>query len=177
MKYLLAAAMAVIAFAGLSSPSSARTSMRGMSTEAFVRQAAAANQFIIASSQLALQKAQNDQIKQFAQKMIDDHTKIGEQIKQTLQQANLQAPPPELAPEQQAFLSRLKNQNGPAFDRNYVMAERLAHMKVARLLTTYLRSGNNPAVKQVVKETLPVIKEHLRIAEALPGGRPLTAKR
>src|SRR5262249_50183781 len=115
MKFSLAAAMAVIAAVGLSGPSAARTHTRaktqGMSPETFVQQAAAANQFEIESSKLALQKAQNEKLKQYAQRMIDDHSKIADEMKQTLQQANLPEPPAQLPPGQRALLNQLKSKN------------------------------------------------------------------
>jgi putative membrane protein len=177
MKYPLAAAMAVIAAVGLSGPSAARARMHAMSPQTFVRQAAAANQFEIESSQLALQKARNEKLKQFAQRMIDDHTKIAGQMKQTLEQANLPAPPAQLPPEQQALLDRLKNKNGAAFDRSYFLDQLSGHRKAVHLIGSYARSGTNPALRKLAKETLPVIREHVKLLEAMPGARPLTARR
>jgi putative membrane protein len=151
--------------------------MQGMSPQTFVQQAAAANQFEIESSQLALQKTQNDKLRQFAQRMIDDHTKIGDQMKQTLQQANLPDPPAQLPPEQRALLDKLKNENGAAFDRGYFMDQLSGHRKAMRLIGSYARSGSNPALKKLAANTLPVIKEHMKLLESVPGARPLTAKR
>jgi putative membrane protein len=181
MKFSLAAAMAAIAAVGLSDPSAARTHARaktqGMSPQTFVQQAAAANQFEIESSQLALQKAQNDKLKQFAQRMIDDHTKIADQMKQTLEQAKLPEPPAQLPPEQQALLDKLKNENGAAFDRNYFMDQLSGHRKAVRLIGSYARTGSDPALKKLAANTLPVIREHMKMLEAMPGARPLTARR
>jgi len=177
MKYTLAATMAVIAAVGLSDPSAARTRTQRMSPQTFVEQAAAANQFEIESGQLAQQKAQNDKLKQFARRMIDDHTKIADQMKRTLQQANLPEPPAQLPPEQQALLDKLKNENGAAFDRRYFMDQLSGNRKAVRLIGSYARSGSNPALRKLAANTLPVIREHLRLLEATPAGRPLTARR
>jgi putative membrane protein len=181
MKSSLAAAMAVIAAVGLSGPSAARTHTRaktqGMSPETFVQQAAAANQFEIESSQLALQKAQNDKLKQHAQRMIGDHTKIADEMKQTLRQANLPEPPAQLPPEQQKQLDQLKNKTGAAFDRSYYMGQLSGHRKAVGLIGGYARSGSNPDLKKLAAKTLPVIKEHLKALEAMPGTRALSARR
>jgi putative membrane protein len=180
MKYLLPAILAVLMLGGLAGSSEARTRLRAakpIDTETFVQQAARSNEFEIESSQLALQKAQNEKIKQFAQRMIDDHTKIADQMKQTLQQANLPAPPTGLDQESQALLNKLKDESGPAFERNYVMDQRTGHRKAVRLIASYARNGENPALKQLAAKTLPIIREHLKLAEALPLERNLTAKR
>ena len=46
-----------------------------ISARDFVHKASIANQFEIESSQLALDKAQSSEVKSFAQRMVDDHTK------------------------------------------------------------------------------------------------------
>ncbi len=61
-------------------------------TQDFIDKAAVANQFEIDTSQLALKYGKGDDVKKFAQDMIDDHTKIGEEFKATLTAANI--PPP-----------------------------------------------------------------------------------
>jgi putative membrane protein len=180
MKYSLAA-MAVIAALGLSGPSAARTHThartQGMSPQTFVQQAAAANQFEIESGQLALQKAQNDKLKQFAQRSVDDHTTIANQMKQTLQQANLPEPPAQLPPEKQARLDQLKNKSGAAIDRTYFMDQLSGHRQAVHLIGSYARTGSNPALRKLAADTLPVIRQHMKMLEAMPGARPLTARR
>jgi putative membrane protein len=181
MKFSLAAAMAVIAAAGLPDPSAARTHTRartqGMSPETFVRQAAAANQFEIESSQLALQKAQNEKLKQYAQRMVEDHTKIADEMKQTLQRANFPEPPAQLPQEQQVLLRELKSKKGAAFDRSYYMDQLSGHRKAVHLIGGYARSGSNPDLKKLAAKTLPVIKEHMKVLVAMPGTRALSARR
>ena len=181
MKCSLAAAVAIIAAVSVAGPSVARTharaSTQGMDPQTFVQQAAAANQFEIASGQLALQKTQNDKLKQFAQRMIDDHTKIADQMRQTLQQANLPVPLAQLPPEQQVLLDKLKNKNGAAFDRAYLVDQLSGYRKAVRLIGSYAKSGSNPALKKLAENTLPVIKEHARLLAAMPGAGPLTARR
>jgi putative membrane protein len=179
MKYILPALMAVLALGWLVSPSDARMRMKHppMSTEQFVMKAASANQFEIESSQLALQKSNNDQIKQFAHRMIEDHTKIGDQMKEALQKANIQAPPPQLDPMDEAQLKKLKNLSGAAFDRTYVADQRKGHIQTVRLLEGYSKLGDNQVVKQMAEQTLPIVKEHLKFAEALSAGRNVSARR
>ena len=58
-----------------------------------MKKAAISNLFEIQSNQLALQKSQNEQVKKFAQMMVDDHTKAGEQLKSTLSTAKIDPAP------------------------------------------------------------------------------------
>jgi putative membrane protein len=178
MKYLLPALLAVLALGWLVSTSQARMPMRqrSMSTEQFVRKAASSNQFEIQSSQLALQKSNNAQIKQFAQRIVDDHTKIGEQMKEALEKAQLPAPAPQLDPMAEAQLKKLQRLSGAAFDRTYAGDQYKDHVLTLRLLEGYSKLGENQTVKQMVDNTIPIIKEHLKLAEALRGAH-VTARR
>jgi len=177
MKYLLPAVAAVLALVGLSGPSNARMKPRPMSQEQYLQRAASGNQFVMESSQLALRKSNNEDIKKFAQRMIHDHTKIGNGLKATLQKANLPEPKAGLDRADETLLMKLRNEKGPAFERNYVRDLRQVHIQALRLTEGYARAGTNPALKKFAVRTLPMVREHLKLAEALPGGRNLTARR
>lgn len=184
MKYLLPAILAVFALAGLAGPSEARmnpskaqTKMRAMSPEEFAKRAAASNQFEIASSQLALDKSKNDEIRRFAQRMIEDHTKLSDRLKTTLQQANLPEAAVQLSPALQAQLNKLRSQKEAAFDRTYAADQRKDHVQVLHLLENYAKRGDNTALKEFASNGIPLIKEHLKLAEGLRAGRNLSARR
>jgi putative membrane protein len=61
-------------------------------TQNFIDTAAVANKFEIDTSELALTYSKSNDVKSFAQEMIDDHTKIGKKFKATLAAANIPAP-------------------------------------------------------------------------------------
>ncbi len=61
-------------------------------TQKFIDTAAVANKFEIDTSELALKYSKNADVKKFAEEMIADHTKIGEEFKATLAAANIPAP-------------------------------------------------------------------------------------
>ncbi|MBI4724863.1 MAG: DUF4142 domain-containing protein [Rhodomicrobium sp.] len=170
MKYLLPAIVAVFAFAGLAGPSEARMRMRGMSAETFANSIASMDQFEIQSGQLALQKSNNDEIKKFAQRMIDDHTKSTDQLKEALKQANLPEPGTEPNKGHRAFLTKLQNASEAAFDRTYVQDQRKEHRQEVRVLENYSKRGDNESLKQFASSILPMIREHLQMAEGLKIG-------
>ena len=182
MKYILPALLAVLALGLLSSSPEARTRKHPAITQAtppqmFIQKVADSNQFEIKSSQIALDKSKNDEIRRFAQRMIDDHTKIGDEFKAALQQANLPQPSGSLNQQDQVVLAKLESEKEPAFDRTYVASQRRGHQQAVQVLRTYSRSGGNMALKQLAAKTLPMIKEHLRMAEGLRSGRNLSARR
>lgn len=73
----------------------------------------------IQTSQLALQKSDNDELKRFAQRMVDDHSKLGEDMKATAGQigVKVQSEPDK---KDRASITRLQGLSGPEFDRAYV---------------------------------------------------------
>ncbi len=79
------------------------------SDQDFVRSASTANQFEISSSRLALQNSQNDDVRDFAQHMIDDHTQIGNRLKSVISfsSAKIHEPTLSLKPDQQKMLDKL----------------------------------------------------------------------
>src|SRR3984957_19435134 len=65
--------------------------------------------------QLTLQKSNNEQVKQFAQKMIDDHTKLGDQMKPIAQQIGVDLPT-EVSKKDKATMAKLQELSGSAYD-------------------------------------------------------------
>jgi putative membrane protein len=121
MKYLVPAMLAAFAF--LAGPSEARMRLgaaKPMSAGTFAQKVAVSDWFEIQSSQLALQKSHDGEIRKFVQRMIDGHTKPADQLKAALKQANLPEPGTDLDREHQALLTKLQNENGAVFDRTYV---------------------------------------------------------
>lgn len=175
MKYVLPALLAALACAWLSGPSEARlrmsherqSQMQPVTSEQFIQKVASSNQLEIQEARLALDRSKNDQIRQFAQRMIDDHTKLGDELKTTLQQANMPVPNAQLTPQDQAQLNKLKSLTGAAFDRAYIGDDRRDHMQAVRLVETYAKTGTNEPLKQLAARALPVLQGHLKMAEAL----------
>jgi len=140
-------------------------------TEKFVHTAAKANAFEIQSSQIALQKRTNEQVKDFAHLMIKDHTRIGDEFKSIAQKQNLQLPKG-LDSKSQSSLKRLQSEAGTRFDRTYVPMMLKGHQQAVKLFQSYAQNGDDLQLKQWAQQTLPTLQEHLRRAEAMERSRP-----
>ena len=64
--------------------------------------------------QLALQKSNNADVKQFAQKMVDDHTKMGDQLKPIAQQIGVKIPDGP-SKKDKTTIAKLQELNGDDF--------------------------------------------------------------
>src|SRR3954465_10111171 len=83
----------------------------------FVNKVANSNMFEIQSSQLAPGKTQNARLRDFAQRMIADHTQAGDKLKGAAQG---QTVPTALDQEHAQMLQKLQQAQANDFDRQYV---------------------------------------------------------
>jgi putative membrane protein len=137
-------------------------------TQDFIDKAAVANQFEIDTSQLALKYGKGDDVKKFAQEMIDDHTKIGEEFKATLTAANIQLPAEGLDLSHKAKYAKLRvftTESG--FDASYVAEQLAAHEEAVTLFKDHAANDPTPAIKEFAAKTLPKLEHHLEMAKAL----------
>ena len=143
--------------------------------EPFAQELKSSGQFEIESSQLALRTSSNDEIKKFAQKMIDDHTAADQKLAETLKQANLPGPKYGMDEENMDRFNQLTVLHGAAFDSAYIRDQIQGHENAVELLEAYSKGGDNDALKQLASSLLPTIKEHLQMADGLRSS--VTAKR
>jgi putative membrane protein len=163
-----------IALAFFSSVACAQTT----SPQEFVNKAAGSNMFEIDSSKVALERAKSQEVKAFAQQMIDDHTKAGEELKQTVSKIGSGPVPETLDAEHKADLSALSNKSGADFDRAYSLAQRKAHDDAVTLFSGFADSGAQPDLKAFAAKTLPTLKDHLQQVQELSktvGGKKPTS--
>jgi putative membrane protein len=136
----------------------------------FTRKAASGGMAEVQAAQLAQQKAASPQIKQFASRMVADHTKANDELHQIGRQANVTLPSQpdqkEMATEQ-----KLRGLNGASFDQAYAQEELRDHQEDVALFQKEATSGKDPALKGFALKTLPVLQQHLEMAQSLNSQR------
>ena len=134
----------------------------------FLAQAASANQFEIESSQLALQASQNAAVRNYANLLISDHTRLGQQVTAAAAAGGVPMPPPGLLPAQQSALAQLQAAGtGPNFDMAYRQAQIDAHNQAIGLMQNYSASGDVPALRSAAGSAIPMMQMHLPQAQML----------
>lgn len=134
----------------------------------FLAQAGSGDQFEIQSSQLALSASQNAAVRNFANLLIADHTRLSQAMAAAAQSAGIQPPAPALLPEQQAALDQLRASGaGPNFDMAYRQAQITAHQGALGLMQNYATSGDVPNLKTAAQQAIPTIQMHLAQAQML----------
>ena len=133
----------------------------------FLAHAASGDQFEIQSSQLALAASQNMAVRNFANLLIADHTRMGAAMAAAAQSAGI-TPPPAMLPEQQAALDQLRAAGtGPNFDMAFRQAQIAAHQQALGLMQNYAASGDVPALRTAAQQAIPAIQMHLQQAQIL----------
>ncbi len=140
----------------------------------FVHKASVAGIFAIESSQLALQRTQNPAIRGYAQKVIDDDTKVAADLQAALasDKAGIQ-PDTMLDRAHQTDIDVLTRATPNGFDRLYVELQTHVHEDAIALFNDYATTGKGPALQGFAHDALPVLQAHLAQAETLaatPGG-------
>ena len=133
----------------------------------FVKDAAENNAAEIASSQLALQHASSGDVKSFAQMMIDDHTKTGNELKGLADQKGVKiSDSPSLMQKTQAKM--LAQRKGASFDQHYAESIGVkAHQDTIKIFQKEADKGTDPELKAWAAKTLPALQQHLQQAQAL----------
>jgi len=137
-------------------------------TQDFVTIAAQSDMLEIESSRLALQKADNNKTKQFAEKMIKDHTETSAELKSLVSSGKVQADAPSsLDKAHQEKLDKLTKLDGKDFTKEYDDMQVSAHKDAVSLFERYGKDGDNADLKAFAGKTLPHLQEHLKMAQEL----------
>jgi putative membrane protein len=137
-----------------------------MMDKAFVRTALEGGMAEIQLGQLAAQKGNSDDVKQFGQKMVDDHTKLGEQLKPIAEQMGVN-PPTSLSSKDKATMAKLQALNGDAFDKAYIKDMVKDHTKDDKDFKQEANRTTDPQLKQCVTQGAQVISEHLQMIKQI----------
>lgn len=113
---------------------------------------------------LAQQKASSEDVKRFAQQMIDDHSKANDQLKAAAQQSGITLPTDTDA-KHKAVMTRLQGLSGEAFDRAYMQNMVQDHKKDVAEFQKEANHGSDTNIKQFAQTTLPTLEQHMKMAQ------------
>lgn len=129
----------------------------------FIREALAGNLQEVRLGKLAEQKATNPAVKQFAQRMVTDHTTMGNQWT-ALAASNGLPLKPGADPAQEAEAARLEQLSGAEFDRAYMTSMIQDHRHDVEIFQSQGPSANSADARQLAASGLPTLQQHLSMA-------------
>lgn len=142
----------------------------------FVRHAMEGNTAEIDLGQLALKKSTSPEVKQFAQRMIDDHQQMNEQLVPIAQQLGVSAPA-QPSKKDRSNEAKLQALSGSDFDQAYVRDMVKDHRKDLQEFKQAATSAQDSSVRDAASEGSRVISQHLQLAEQLAKDQNITVSK
>jgi len=134
--------------------------------KAFANKAAAGGLAEVQLGQLAAQNAGSANVKEFGQRMVTDHTQANQELMAIAKQQNLILPTTPYDATK-SKMTTMQSQKGAAFDKAYMTDMLQDHREDVADFEKEATSGTDPALKNFAQKYLPVLKQHLSMAESL----------
>jgi putative membrane protein len=144
----------------------ADTMPRKVDDKKFVKNSALGGMTEVELGKLAAQKASSDAVKQFGQRMVDDHSKANDQLKQFAGKSSIEVPAA-LDSKHQSRVDKLAKLSGPEFDKAYLKDQVKDHEHDVDEFKSEAQYGSDPNIKQFAMQTLPTLQEHLNVVKDL----------
>jgi putative membrane protein len=114
--------------------------------------------------ELAKQQGVRDEVKQLGQRMVDDHGKSNIKLKQIAEDKSIELPQ-QLSDEDQQKYDELQQKSGAEFDQAYTDEMVSDHEKDIDEFQEYADQGTDPDLTSFAGQSLPMLKEHLQLAQ------------
>ncbi len=132
----------------------------------FAKEAAQGGMAEVKLGQLAEEKGSNDTVKSFGKRMVDDHSKAGDKLKEVATRESITLPT-DISAKDQATYDRLAKLNGTAFDRAYARDMVKDHETDVVAFQREANGGKDDSLRSFASETLPTLQDHLRQAKQM----------
>ncbi len=146
-------------------PSGKTASAKSNPDHGFVEKAAMGGMVEVELGNLAQQKGASDQVKQFGKRMVDDHSKANDELKQIASSKDITLPTA-LDKKHQGDVDKFSKLSGAQFDKAYMSHMVDDHKHDVSDFRKESKSGKDADVKEFASKTLPTLEEHLKLAES-----------
>jgi putative membrane protein len=113
---------------------------------------------------LASARAASEDVKQFARRMVDDHSKANDELKSLASSKNIPVPT-ETDAEHKMLMDKLGKVSGADFDRAFMDAMVTDHDHAVAKFRAFSERGDDPELKKWAEKTLPTLQAHERMAK------------
>ena len=131
----------------------------------FMHKAALGGMTEVKLGNIAQQNAQSDAVKQFGERMVQDHSKANDELKKVASNKGVQLPT-SLDTKHQQDVDRLQAKKGAAFDEAYMDHMVKDHKKDIGEFKQEAQAGHDADVKGFASHTLPTLQQHLQLAQS-----------
>lgn len=148
-----------------------------MSDQQFVDFAAQTDMIEANLGQFAQTASDSQDVKDYAQTLVTDHTSDYGQLSTAAQQASLNVPNAIDAEHNKAMIDPFQKLKGKTFDHKYIMDMVAGHTKAIAVYKKEATDAQNAGIKSYAEQALPTLQKHLDGAKALEksGGKKASA--
>jgi putative membrane protein len=130
------------------------------SDKAFMKKAAIGGMTEVSLGKLAGEKGESKEVKDFGEKMVKDHTKIADNLKEVAGKLEVTLPE-KVDATHQVKIDKMEKASGTGFDSAYVNAMVMAHKKDIAAFEEAGKETKNEDLKKFIDDSVPTMKEHL----------------
>ena len=116
------------------------------------------------AAQLAAQRATHPEVKNFAQKLVDDHTKVNSELTSLASQKNVKI---DMDDDKDRAYKRLNKKSGSEFDQEFVEHMIDEHEKDIKMFEKAASDAKDSEVRAFASKHLGDLREHLQMAQSL----------
>lgn len=138
-----------------------------LSDEEALRKAYEINMAEVQMGQMALEKAQDPQMKQLANTIIEDHKQANERLTQIAHNLNVQLQETDLSQEHQQLAERLKGLSGDDFNSEFLKAQVDAHQKALSFYEQQAERTQSPELQTYFQDTMAALGRHMDMARGI----------
>jgi putative membrane protein len=149
----------------------AQTGTAPKSDQDFLTMAAQTDMTEAHLGQLAANQATSQEVKDFAQMLVADHTSDYQQLGMLASKTN-NTIPKGLDAKQEKMVAPFEKLKGAAFDRRFAHEMIAGHTKAIAEYKREAQDGQNADIKAYATQTLPTLQKHLEAAQGLEKKKP-----
>lgn len=153
----------------------AEQKMQNTADRSFISSTAEANLAEIDIAKMVGQKSTDPAVKDFANRMVTDHTQASQKLASVAEMDGIKLPS-EASMTQRNEKSELEKLSGTQLDDAYVRNELQGHKETISAFENEIEHGHTQEAKNYAEQTLPTLQDHIRVAENVAGKLGLTGK-
>jgi putative membrane protein len=147
-------------------PSGTPGTQPSMADQAFIRQMFESDAVEMQLGQMAQEKSQSDDVKQFAEKMVENRKRLDDQLAPLAKHLDVSQPKgPDKKSKQE--IAKLQTLSGQQFDEEYIRTVEKAHEKDVKSFKQASETSQDPNVQRTAQTDAPVIEQHLQAIQKL----------
>lgn len=137
----------------------------------FFTKAAAASQYEIETAKIAADKAVSPAVKEYARKLVADHTKAKAELEAQAKVAGVNVMAPVLDNDQLKDIDNLIRANAQDLEKDFIKLQKDAHEDAIAMFKDYAKDGDNATLKTFAAKMVPDLENHLAQVEQLDKAR------